>query len=806
MSHRMLVAALALASIALCATAAYAAFPISPNVPNPLPGATTSVVGCTDGAGGAFVVAMGYGIGQQVRVYRQGPNGGPIGSWPASGIVLADTSGNRGDAVIAPDGSGGVFVAWEDGRNPATSYDIFVQHVTAAGAIAAGWPARGIPLTSAANMEYFPQIVGDGVGGALVVWGFLYSGSDWDVYGARVSGAGAVLWNRGILTSVQYETSPQPVLTGGQLGIAYQYKTNLGGATIDIKMVFHNLSDGSFSFARDICTAVNDQYLYGIVAGSGDLYYVVWRDGRTANYTVYAECMQGSSQVSVSGWPFNDGLPVADGGGPQGSVVAVVDAQNDLWTAISDSRYGSLDVFVQRLTIAGIAAPGWPAAGLAVCTAADMQTPLGIDLDGAQEAVVIWTDRRSGSGLENDVYGTRIRPDGLTAPGFAYDGQPLATEVGAQQSPGFVVGDPAGGAYVAWSDGYGEFQHLDRFGALGDVAPHLTSVRDVAGDQGGAVRVQWSASPYDAEPLASIASYWVWRSTPTAVAQAAVARGGRWAGEDATDKTPVPGQRLFRADAAGYAWEYLASQPASLLSAYSYVAPTVSDSTPGHDPYTAFMVEARSVTSGVFWSSPADSGHSVDNLAPQAPAPFAGIFAAGTSVLVWGAPADGDLAGYVLHRGLSASFVPGPATLIASLTGLSYTDPAGAPYYYKVAAMDVHGNIGPYATVLPTGALAVGEGGLPTRLGLAIAGANPVRTTTCALRLELPQAAHVSLSLFDVGGRRVRTLLDGAWPAGRHLITWDGRGDGGAMLPAGLYLARLDADGQSLVQRIARLR
>jgi hypothetical protein len=61
------------------------------------------------------------------------------------------------------------------------------------------------------------------------------------------------------------------------------------------------------------------------------------------------------------------------------------------------------------------------------------------------------------------------------------------------------------------------------------------------------------------------------------------------------------------------------------------------------------------------------------------------------------------------------------------------------------------------------------------------------------------------VEVFGADGRRVRTLLDADRAAGRHDLVWDGRDARGRETPPGLYLARLEAEGRSVVRRIAKL-
>ena len=60
---------------------------------------------------------------------------------------------------------------------------------------------------------------------------------------------------------------------------------------------------------------------------------------------------------------------------------------------------------------------------------------------------------------------------------------------------------------------------------------------------------------------------------------------------------------------------------------------------------------------------------------------------------------------------------------------------------------------------------------------------------------RLAAAARVRLTVFDVRGRRVATLVDGPVEAGRHDVTWNGRAAEGGAAPPGLYMVRLEGAG-----------
>jgi subtilisin family serine protease len=80
----------------------------------------------------------------------------------------------------------------------------------------------------------------------------------------------------------------------------------------------------------------------------------------------------------------------------------------------------------------------------------------------------------------------------------------------------------------------------------------------------------------------------------------------------------------------------------------------------------------------------------------------------------------------------------------------------------------------------------------PAAAGLSLAPAqpNPAHRSTL-LRLSLAREGDVDLAVFSSSGRRVRTLMQGARPAGEHAARWDGLDGRGQAVPPGLYLVRL---------------
>jgi len=63
---------------------------------------------------------------------------------------------------------------------------------------------------------------------------------------------------------------------------------------------------------------------------------------------------------------------------------------------------------------------------------------------------------------------------------------------------------------------------------------------------------------------------------------------------------------------------------------------------------------------------------------------------------------------------------------------------------------------------------------------------NPFRTET-HLTVRLARAGPMRLAVYDIRGRQVREWSSAALPAGRHVVTWDGRDGRGRPVPAGVY-------------------
>jgi flagellar hook assembly protein FlgD len=74
------------------------------------------------------------------------------------------------------------------------------------------------------------------------------------------------------------------------------------------------------------------------------------------------------------------------------------------------------------------------------------------------------------------------------------------------------------------------------------------------------------------------------------------------------------------------------------------------------------------------------------------------------------------------------------------------------------------------------------------------------------MSLDLAVSGLVHLAIYDIAGRRLRTLLDRNIGGGLHDVVWDGRDDGGRTVGAGVYLVRLEAGSVTQVRKAVVVR
>ncbi len=154
---------------------------------------------------------------------------------------------------------------------------------------------------------------------------------------------------------------------------------------------------------------------------------------------------------------------------------------------------------------------------------------------------------------------------------------------------------------------------------------------------------------------------------------------------------------------------------------------------------------------------------------------------------------------------------PMTGTFSSPLVTVSASLPTGvfAPGTNKlwVRGQDAAGNWGPASAldILVNGNAVIGvDPRVPRALELSQNAPNPLQRTTL-ISFGLPSAQRVRLSIFDVGGRRIRDLADGAYPAGVHSLMWDRADESGRPVQPGVYYYRLTTQFSRLQRKMVVL-
>jgi CSLREA domain-containing protein len=95
---------------------------------------------------------------------------------------------------------------------------------------------------------------------------------------------------------------------------------------------------------------------------------------------------------------------------------------------------------------------------------------------------------------------------------------------------------------------------------------------------------------------------------------------------------------------------------------------------------------------------------------------------------------------------------------------------------------------------------------IPAETALHLNVPNPFNPTT-TIRYDLPGQALVSLRIYDVKGRLVRTLVSPTWKdAGQHTQRWDSRNNRGDQVSSGVYFYQLTAGDETLTKKMVLLK
>ncbi len=768
--------------------------------------------------GGAQIIAYAEGVyfiaWEDMRddgdIYAQaiGAQGGDVAGWMTNGNPVCTTAGGQGSPMIARDDAYGAIIVWKDNRTDVG--DLYAQRIDISGTVL--WATDGVPVCTASDYQFNHRVIADGYGGAIIVWTDERNGN-FDLYVQRIDADGYTLWtSNGVPVCTETGSQMNAQLVSDGTGGAIICWNDPRGVSVDIYAQRVDAS-GNVRWTSDgipICTAADVQTDARITSDGGGGAIIAWHDYRSgSNDDIYAQ------RVAQSGYSYwtADGVAICTEATNQAYPILVFDGSHGAIIAWQDSRNGNADLYAQRIN--GYGQILWTADGIAITNTADWEDYFyEITSDGDGGAIIAW-DSNYGDGTNYDVFAQRIAGDGTML--WEENGVPVCTAVSGQGDPAIDC-DGHGGAVIAWGDGRNGFtadiyaQRIERSGYWGYPAPSIVGLRDVPGDQGGYVNLSWNASRLDLWPDQLITTYTVWRSIDAEAAMLMADGGARivtaLSDDDLITEDPVIRHEMR--DGFGYWWKLISTLDAYHLDMYSEVVPTLFDSSAVTTEMHYFQVIAHTADPEEYWISDAQSGYSVDNLAPCPPLGLAGeqSYSPEGLALSWDPNTEEDLLNYRVYRGLSDDFVPGPGNLLSCPTDTFSFDGGwhwSENYWYKVSAVDIHGNESPFAVLGPSEITGDDTPGTPHAWFLGQNYPNPFNPTT-VIAFSLKAPADVSLRIYDAGGRLVRTLVDARYEAGSFRVEWNGLDSSGMQAASGVYFYRLKASDFDGTRKMVLLR
>jgi len=353
-----------------------------------------------DNSNGAIIIWVDHRNGgfyfADIYAQRIDANGNVL--WTTDGVPISTAAGIQWKPQIISDGAGGAIIAWRDHRND--NYldgiyfgDIYVQRIDANGNVV--WATDGVPISTAASNQGAPQLVSDGAEGAIIAWEDARVFREPNIYAQRVDANGNVMWiTDGVEISKQRRGQFDPQVSKPQL-----------------------VSDG----ARGAIIAWNG----GV--GRSDIYAQRVDGNGNSLWT------PGGEPISTSGEASYNQI-VSDGEG--GAIIT--------WFDRRSGQSNEDDIYAQRVDANGNVL--WNFNGVPVCMAQGLQRDPQLVSDGAGGTIITWQDRRSSV---YDIYAQRVDANGTML--WTIDGAPISTDTDDQRFPQ-IISDGTGGAIIAWID------------------------------------------------------------------------------------------------------------------------------------------------------------------------------------------------------------------------------------------------------------------------------------------------------------------------------------------------------------------
>ncbi len=508
--------------------------------------------------------------------------------------------------------------------------------------------------------------------------------------------------------------------------------------------------------------------------GSGGT-IITWQDNRSGKYEIYAQRMNadGNAMWSVNGLAIctqdSNFKPMIVSDGSGGAIIS--------WQSYRGSA--TADIYAQRINSSGNIQ--WSLNGLPVCVVVFEQDTISMVSDGLGGAILTWQDYRSNSGSA-DIYAQRINPSGTMI--WTANGVNICNQAAEQRGPK-IIGDGSGGAFITWFD--------KRAGNYDIYSQRIAAAGAVVWTTNGVATCTMSTD----------------QLTPDICVDGANGVIITWTDYRSSTDFNIYAQRVGPSGAIVWVVDGVVLNN---NVAYAQIDPKiVSDGLGGA---IVSWTDYRTGTTADIYAQRVNSTGAV-----QWTATGVIICTASGDQIFSQLTSDGNNGAYITwedHRNAGNSDIY--AQRIASNAALNW---AATGYAICTVSNDQlrpslvsNGNLG--ALVVwqdyrsgnnfdiyevgfnTTGIIAIENGGItiPSEYSLSQNYPNPFNPTT-VINYQLPVSGNVKLSIFDVLGQNISTLVNESQNAGNHNIEWNA-----ANYPSGVYFYQLEAGSFSLIRKM----
>lgn len=702
---------------------------------------------------------------------------------PAINTIICTQPGYQTSPSIVPDGQGGAIMIWldtRDGSGGSMNYDLYAQRIDNSGTIR--WEAQGVAVSKEIGFQLDPDIVPDGEGGAFIAWADERntSSSGTDIYAQHIDANGSAAWT---IDGIPVCTSPNDqrgvkIISDGAGGaiVSWTEQNAIFAQRIDpagsLVWTASGVQVALLTQPKTKAPLADENHTAVIASDGGKGVIVVWMDGIGEAQTLYAQKIDSVGNAAWTEGGVNVLAPGAEN--PQilvdnsGAAIIVWRTQTEVANDIQAQRLNALGEML------------WGESGISVCAAEGGQRLPVIAHDGNGGILVAWNDMRHGNETP-ELYVQRIDDEGV--PQWTTDGVHIAS-LFLESYPQAIIADGSGGAIVAWASRVDENQsdiYAQKLSAEGEILwPRSVPVSTAVGAQyepvgvsdgeGGAV-ITWTDNrgngdiyAHHVDALGTIqikVTYqgkWNLVSAPvdasdnlaTSIFPDAVSEAFAFSNDGYQSTSELSGGR-------GYWMKFDAQTEASVYGRFierDTVPMSVGWNIIGSISEEVAVEEITSVPSGLVTSQffGYSSGYSQVNVIESGKAYWVKAQQEGSLVLTSTAPSPGQRIRIIPTHDLPPD-APGPA-----------------------------------------------NSQLPPAFRLEQNSPNPFNPST-TISYRLAEDGLVRLTVFDVLGREIATLVDEDQQAGEHSVTFEA-----GEIPTGIYLYRIVAGASTDWKKMAVVR